>query len=158
MSIDEFKNVLGFVDSFSRLGAVYLLRTKSEVGTKLLKFIAELGKPRKIVTDNAKEFIFGNFADICLQQGIHQEFTCEYTPEQNGKIDRVWGTIGAMARCLLKTAGLPETFWSFAYRAAFHIKNRCLHSAHGMTPFGSFLTRHLICPIFEFLDVKPSCT
>ena len=85
VSIDEFKYALGFVDSFSRLGAVYLLGTKTEVGTKLLKFIAELGKPRKIVTDNAKEFKFGIFADICLQQGILQEFTCEYTPEQNGK-------------------------------------------------------------------------
>ena len=162
MSIDEFKYALGFVDSFSRLGAVYLLRTKTEVGTKLLKFIAELGKPRKIVTDNAKEFKFGNFADICLQQGIHQEFTCEYTPEQNGKIERVWGTIGAMARCLLKTAGLPETFWSFAYRAVFHIKNRCLHSAHGMTPFEKFFDktpdlshfRDFGCQAFMYLE-KP---
>ena len=91
-SIDEFKYALWFVDSFSRLSAVYLLRTRTEVGTNLLKFIAEHGKFRKIVTDNAKEFKLGNFADICLQQGIHQEFTCEYTPEQNGKIDRVWGT------------------------------------------------------------------
>ena len=54
VSIDEFKYALGFVDSFSRLGAVYLLRTKTEFGTKLLTFIAELGKPRKIVTDNVK--------------------------------------------------------------------------------------------------------
>ena len=106
-----------------------------------MKFIDELGKPRKIVTDNAEEFKFGNFADICLQQGIHQEFTCEYTPEQNGKIEQVWGTIGAMARCLLKKAGLLETFWSFACRAVFHIKNRCLHSAHGMTLFEKFFDK-----------------
>ena len=57
-------------------------------------------------------------------------FSCEYTPEQNGKIERVWGTIESMAMCLLKTAGLPES-WSFVYRAAFQIENRCLHSAHG---------------------------
>ena len=137
--IDDFKYALVFVDSFGRLGAVCLLITRTEVGTKLLKFIAELGKPRNIVTDNAKDIKFGNFADICLQ--IHQEITCDYTPEQNGKIERVWGTIDAMARCLLKTAGLPETFWSFAYRAAFHIKNRCLHSAHGTTPFEKFFDK-----------------
>ena len=88
-SIDDFKYALGFVDSFSRLGAVYLLRTRTEVGTKLLKVIAELGKPRKIVTDNAKEFKFESFADICFQQGIHEEFTCENSPEQNGKIEPV---------------------------------------------------------------------
>ena len=32
-SIDEFKYALGFVDNFSKLGAVYLLRTRTEVGT-----------------------------------------------------------------------------------------------------------------------------
>ena len=123
---------------FNRLGAVYLIRTKDEVADKLLQFIAELGKPRKIVTDNEREFKFGKFAEICLQQGIHQEFTSDYTPEENGKIERIWGTIGAMARCLMKKANLPEVFWSFAYRAAFHIKNRCIHSAHGKTPFEKF--------------------
>ena len=30
---------------------------------------------------------------------------------------------------------------SFAYRAAFHIKNRCPHSAHGMTPFEKFFDK-----------------
>ena len=69
-SIDDFKYALGFVDSFSRLGAVYLLR-RAEVGTKLLRFKDELGKTRKVVTDNAEAFDFGNIADICLQQGIH---------------------------------------------------------------------------------------
>ena len=88
-SIDVFKYALGFVDSFSRLGAVYLLRTRTKVGTKLLRLIAELGKPRIIVTDNAKEFKLGDFADISSQQGIHHELTCEYTPEQNGKEERV---------------------------------------------------------------------
>ena len=47
-----------------RLGAVYLLGIRAEVGKKLLKFIAELGKPQKIVTDNAEEFKSGSFADI----------------------------------------------------------------------------------------------
>ena len=55
-SIDDFKYALGFVDSFSRLGAVYLLGTRAEVETKLLRFKAEFGKPCKIVTDYAKEF------------------------------------------------------------------------------------------------------
>ena len=71
---------------------------------------------------------------FCFQHGIHQEFTCEHTPEQNGKMELFWETIDTIARCLLETAGLPESFWSFAYRAAFHIKNRCLHFAHGTTP------------------------
>ena len=57
-SLDDFKYAIGFVDNFRRLGAVYLLRTRAEAGTELSRFIAELGKPRKVVTDNAKEFQF----------------------------------------------------------------------------------------------------
>ena len=47
---------MAFVDSFSRLGAVYLLKSKDEVSTKLETVLAELGKPRKNLSDNAKEF------------------------------------------------------------------------------------------------------
>ena len=43
-----------------------------------------------------------------------------------------------MVRCTLKTANLMEMFWSFAIRAAFHIKNMCIHSSHGKTPFEKF--------------------
>ena len=41
-------------------------KTIAEVETRLSKFF------RKIVTNNAKEFKFGIFADICLQLEIHQ--------------------------------------------------------------------------------------
>ena len=75
-SIDDFKYALGFVDSFSRFGAVYLLRTRAKVGPKLLRFIAELGKPRKIVTDNAKEFKIGtnghkDFGASCVDDLVY---------------------------------------------------------------------------------------
>ena len=43
-SVDGFRYALAFVDSFSRLGAVYLLKSKDEVGPKLELFLAELGK------------------------------------------------------------------------------------------------------------------
>ena len=123
-SVDGFKYALAFVDSFSRLGAVYLLKSKDEVARKLELFLAELRKPRKIVSDNPKEFKFGKFAEVCLRNHIRQAFTATYTLEENGRVERIWSTIGAMVRCMLKTANLKETFWSFAIRAAFHIKTR----------------------------------
>ena len=109
-SVDGFKHALAFVDSFSRLGAVYLLKSKDEVAPKLELFLAELGKPRRIVGDNAKEFKFGKFAEVCLRIHIRQELTATYTPEENGKVERVCSTIGAMVRCMLKNANLVETF------------------------------------------------
>ena len=131
-SIVDFKYALGFVDSFSRLDAVYLLRTRA---LEVYRWAWNSSLRLSLIRLKSSNL------DICLQQGIHQEFTCEYTPVQNGKKARVWGTINAIARCLLETRVLPEPFWSFAYRAAFFWKNRCLHSAHGTTPFEKFFDK-----------------
>ena len=68
-----------------------------------------------------------------------------------------------MPRCLLKTAGSPQSFWSFAYRAAFHGKNRCLHSAHCTTLFEKIFDKTLDvshfqvfgCQAFMYLE-KPT--
>jgi len=137
-SIDGYKYCLGFVDSYSRLSVTYLLKSKDEVTECLLKFIADLGLPRTIVSDNAREFKYGEFANLCLERGIRQEFTANYTPEENGKIERLWSSLGGISRCLLRRSGLSQEFWSFSYQAANHIKNRLYHSAIDCTPFEKF--------------------
>ena len=60
-------------------------------------FLAALGKPRKVVNDNAKKFKFGN------RNHVRQEFTAKYSPEGNGKVERIWSTIDARMRCIFKT-------------------------------------------------------
>ena len=88
-SVDGFKYDLVFVDSFSRLGAVHLLKSKDEVARKLELFLAELGMPRKNVSDNAKEFKFDKFAEVCSRNHIRQKFTSTYTPGKNGKVESI---------------------------------------------------------------------
>ena len=39
---------------------------------------------------------------------------------------------------MLKPAYVQETLWSFATRAAFHTKNRCIHSSHDKLQFEKF--------------------
>ena len=48
---------------FSRLGAVCLLKSKDEDAPIIELFLAELGKPRQIVSDNA-EFKNSSFAGL----------------------------------------------------------------------------------------------
>ena len=103
-TLDGFKHALTFVDSVSRLGAVYWLESKDEVAQKLELFLAELGKPRKIVSDGVKEFLFGKVAKVCLRNHFRQELTATYSLEENRneKVGRIWSTIGTMVRCMLK--------------------------------------------------------
>ena len=109
MSVDGFKFALAFVDSFRRLGAIFLLKCQNELALKLDIFLVR-GKPREIVSDNAKEFKFGKFAKVCLRNHFRQEFTATFTPEELGKVERITSIIGVMAKCMLNTANVRDTF------------------------------------------------
>lgn len=129
---------IGFIDSFSRYAAVYLMRTRDECISKFQQFIADVGHPRTLVTDGAKEFTSRAFADFCREQKIRHEYSAPYIPEDNGKIERIWGTVVNMARSMVNNASMKKQYWGFALKAAFYIKNRCLHAAIGQTPYEAF--------------------
>ena len=89
------------------------------------------------MSDNAKEFKFGKFAEVSSsirENHIRQEFAATYSR-------RMWESRKDMEyRCRdgemnVETANIPETFVSFANRAACHMKSGCIHSSHGKTPF-----------------------
>ena len=48
------------------------------------------------------------------KKGVRQELSSNYTPEENGKVERNWGTITPMAICLIEQSGLDKTYWPYA--------------------------------------------
>ena len=147
---EGFRYAVGFIDRYSRFGAVYPMKSKDEVTTKLQRFIIDVGRPGTLVSDGALEFKSKQFSDLCTSNGIKQEFSVPYTPEKNGKIERAWGTVTGMTRCMMATAGVPKQFWPFALSTAIYLKNRSIHSAHGKTPFEMF---HGMKPDFSHLHM-----
>ena len=137
-SHEGFRYAVGFIDSYSRFGAVYPMKSKDEVTTKLQRFIIDVGRPGTLVSDGALEFKLKQFSDLCTSNGIKQEFSAPYTPEENSKIERARGTVTGMTRCMMATAGVPKQFSPFALSTAIYLKNRSIHSAHGKTPFEMF--------------------
>ena len=97
-----------------------------------------VGRPGTLVSDGALTFKSKQFSDLCTSNGIKQEFSPPYTPEENGKIERAWGIVTGMTRCIMATAGVPRQFWPFAFSTAIYLKNRSIHSAHGKTIFEMF--------------------
>lgn len=100
------------------------MKHKSNTLEAFQKFCAEFGIPEILHTDNGKEFTSKQFKKWCLEHGIHQEFTIPYTPEQNGRIERMWQTLLGMIRALLKEAGFGPEWWNWAMKMAIHIMNR----------------------------------
>lgn len=108
--------VLTFIDDYSGFTIIHLLSTKSEVEQVFKDFISlcrnKFGRvPKTIRSDRGGEYIGKNFTDFLMSEGIENQFTAPYTPQQNGKAERKNRTLIEMARCLLIDANLPNIFW-----------------------------------------------
>ena len=99
------------------------MKTKDEAVSKLQQYIIDVGTPRTLVSDGALEFKSKQFNDVCRTSGIKQQYSAPYTPEENGKIERAWGTVTGMARCMMATAGVPKQLWPYALSTAVYLKN-----------------------------------
>ena len=111
------------------------MKTRTDVPDKFKQFIADYQAPQTIVTDGAKEFTSETFEEICREKGVRHEISSPYTPEENGKSERLWSTLMNTTRCLLSSANMPNTFWTYALNHAVFVKNRCIHSSIDCTPF-----------------------
>ena len=77
-------------DDFTRLNAVYFMRSKIEATKYFSQYLADycftdVPSPIEVVrTDNAAESEGGAFADLCRERGIRQEFTTADNSQFNG--------------------------------------------------------------------------
>ena len=90
----------------------------------------------KLRTDNAKEFLSGEFQDYIKQKGIRHELTAPYSPEQNSVVERDNRTVVECARSMLYQKSLPLEFWGEAVNTTVYVLNRIAsRTLHGETPF-----------------------
>lgn len=129
-SIGGNKYFVSFVDEFSRMMWLYLIKTKGEVFEVFQKFkvMAEKqsGMSLKILrTDGGGEYTSNEFESFCVKHGIQHEITAPYTPQHNGLAERRNRTILNMARSMLKEKELPQSLWGEAVSTATYVLNRC---------------------------------
>ena len=72
-------------------------------------------------TYNGGEYRSNSFSKLCTEKGIVQQFTCPYTPEQNGVAERLNRTILESARSMIYHANLPLVFWAEACNTAVYL-------------------------------------
>lgn len=144
------------IDDKSRYIHVYFMKHKSEV-TKIFKqhvTMVERQKDRKVKairSDNGTEYVNKEFDEYLRVLGIKRQLTVPYTPQQNGVAERCNRTIVEMARAMVNSAGLKESFWAEAVACAAYLRNRSPTKAlEGKTPFEMF-TGHK--PVVKHLKV-----
>ena len=114
-SFSGFKYFLTFIDDYSRCTWVYFLKLKSELFNMFLAYKALVEKKSghqiiKLRSKNGGEYVNKNFTTFCTKQGIQQQQTVPYTPQQNGVAERKNRTLKEMANCMIKSKGLSLQF------------------------------------------------
>ena len=88
--VNGHRYAIGFVDSCSRYLNFYFRTTRDAV-TELERFVAYIGVPQILVSDGTGEYISQEYMRVCRKQKIRLETSAPCTPQENGKIERVWG-------------------------------------------------------------------
>ena len=120
------------------------MKAKSEVFQHFKHFKTlfekEIGMQIKCLrSDGGGEYFSNEFSTFLDEQGIKQQFTCCYTPQQNGVVERKNMIIAEVARALMTEKEMSKYYWAEALNAALYIVNRTPTAViHGMTPKEKF--------------------
>ena len=131
------------LDDHTGYSIVQPLRRKSDVADFLKATITMLERQtghtvQRIRSDNGGEFINADLATFYQSKGIRSETTVPYTPQQNGKAERLNRTLMEKARPMLADANLPKNLWAEAVTTANYLRNRSPATGHNATPYELF--------------------
>ena len=89
LSPTEFKYFVTFVDDFSRVALLYLMKSRSKLFSHFSVFCAEIQTQfhismQTLKSDNVKEYLLEPFQSFMLQHEILHQTLCADTPSQNG--------------------------------------------------------------------------
>ncbi len=144
-SLGDARYALTIMDDYSHYSEVHCIKSKSDVfqcarGTMVL-WQRQTGRKVKVVrTDNGSEFQ-GLLQEWFVDKGIAHQTSADYTPEQNGRAERLNRTLIEKTRALLLDHNLPKQFWGAAIDTACYLCNRLTPEGGGPSPlellFGS---------------------
>ncbi|SGY18614.1 BQ5605_C014g07413 [Microbotryum silenes-dioicae] len=134
-SLTGKRYLVTFLDDHSRKLWAYAIDHKSDVFPTFQTWLAKVleletdARLRILCTDNGGEYRSNAFTEFCKSRGIRRQYSIPYTPQQNGRAERVNLSIVEGVLALLADSHLPATFWDEAAAYFVYCKNRCSHSA-----------------------------
>jgi len=142
------KYVLTFLDDYTHFCWVSLLPNKkaTTVQHAFEVWINEIQTQGVIVksirTDGGGEYE-GDLTPYLESLGITHEITAPYTPQANGRAERLNRTLGEMVRAMLFHAHMPQSFWAEAMDHASHVLNLLPSDAINGIPWERWTDREL---------------
>ncbi|XP_019210278.1 uncharacterized protein LOC102075523 [Oreochromis niloticus] len=122
------------IDYVTKWPQAYPLKSKSaeEVSKCILKFFYQFEAPKRILTDQGKEFVNEINRNVCKILNIQRSLCAPYHPQTNGLVERMNGTI---QRALSKLVNeKPEEWDKHLDPVMFGLRTKC-HMTTKYSPF-----------------------
>lgn len=118
-----------FIDDHTRVCWVYLMKNKSEAFNwfkQFHKFVLNVFQStiQVLRTDNGQEYFSREFCQYLGDNGIHHQSSCVNTPKQNGVAERKNRHLLEVARSLMFTSSVLNTYWGEAILTSAYLINR----------------------------------
>jgi transposase InsO family protein len=123
--------VMTVLDDYSRYSETVCLNRKSDATNELVAIISRLERQtgyqvKRVRTDQGTEYY--DFDKYCKSSGVVHELSATYTPEQNGRAERLNRTLIERVRTLLMQHKSPKVLWAEAVKVANLMRN-CIPTA-----------------------------
>ena len=121
-----------FIDDFTRMTWLYLLKHKDDVFSVFQSFHTMIqtqfsAKIQILRSNNGGEYVNKKFQDYFATHGLLHKMSCAQTPQQNGVAKRKNWLILETARALLLGAHVPSRYWDDAITKVVYLLN-CMPS------------------------------
>lgn len=131
MSRGGKKYVMVLVDDYSRFTWTLFLASKEEAFNAFSISAKKIQRTLdthiiSIKPDHGTEFENRLFYNFCSENGISHNFSSPRTAQQNGVVEKKNKTLEEMARAMLLSGNLPQSFWDEAINTAYYTINRCM--------------------------------
>eukprot|EP00963_Diacronema_lutheri_P005050 scaffold370_cov349-Pavlova_lutheri.AAC.35 len=90
---------------------------------------------KTVRSDRGTEFLNAELQNFLEENGIYQQTSAPYTPQQKGNAERYKRTILDKVRAVLLDCGVDKCFWNFAVEYCALFRNRLPCQPHGLSPF-----------------------
>eukprot|EP00877_Chromochloris_zofingiensis_P012347 jgi/Chrzof1/7366/Cz02g21060.t1 len=142
-SLGGSQYIATFLDDYTGLSVVALLKQKSDISKVVPDVFNMLEKQsnnqvKGVRTDNGGEYVNSVLNSYYSSKGIIAQHTVPYSPQQNGKAERLNRTLLDKARSMLADAGLPSQLWGEAVVTANYLRNRSPAAGKTATPWELF--------------------
>ncbi len=85
-------------------------------------------------SDGGGEYFSNEFSEYLKEHGIQRKYSCSYSPQQNGVVERKNRHIVEITHAMLNEKNLPNYFWAEVLATVVYIMNRTpITTIHGMT-------------------------